>query len=121
MEALRTNLGVVSLLDLEAFENHAGRIHGFQVERIASRTDIGQNIRFELMPTIGATHERWDFGQGQGSVLSQAAFLFHDVEAELDVFGTVARERVEADFDQLDPLCALGSGLFLDNIEECAD
>src|ERR1035437_8462778 len=111
----------ISLLDLVALEDHVGRFHGLEVQRIALGADVRQVVCLELMAAFRATHERRDLGQSKRRVFEQAAVFLHQVETELHVIAAVAGERVETDLDELDAPGVLRGGLFLNGVNDGAD
>ena len=76
---------------------------------------------FELVAAFDASYQGRHFGQGQLGIFGEKAFLFHDVETELNVFGAVAGKWVETDSDPFNPFRLLRSGLFLDSVDKIAN
>jgi hypothetical protein len=106
--------------DPETFEHHVGGIDGLHFHGTAFGTDVGQMVAVKLV-AADAQQQWFHFVQFQSRILDDGTALLDDVEAKLDMVGTVARECVETNLHPFDVFGFLRSGLFFHRIDDGAD
>src|SRR5208282_5101785 len=113
--------GFISLLDLEAFEDHVGGVHCLEVQRIAFGANIRQVVRLELVRAFRTLHERRNLRERERGAFDKGALFFHNLKTELHMFGAVAGKRIETDFDKVDAPGPLRGSLFFNRVNDGPD
>src|SRR5208282_714454 len=113
--------GFISLLDLEAFEDHVGGVHCLEVQRIAFGANIRQVVRLELVRAFRTLHERRNLRERERGAFDKGALFFHNLKTELHMFGAVAGKRIETDFDKVDAPGPLRGSLFFNSVNDGLD
>jgi len=75
----------------------------------------------KIFAAMSAVNDGSDFVQRKGGAAEELAAVFDHVETELDMVGTVAGQRVEADPDKGNPFGVLSSGFFLHEFDDGLD
>ena len=111
----------IVFLNLEPFQNHVGGIYGLHIHRAAIGADVRQVMTMKLVAALITIEQRLNFVKLQNRIFHQLAVLFHNVEAELHMIGTMARESIEADSDPLHAFGPLRGGLLFHCVNDGAN